>query len=147
MELETGLYRWASAQAAFFPILKPGAGEFRLHKMKIPQGGPTPATVQQRVGTDYEWRACEIDGAVQVSLQLDHYAKTTDERDALAAAWRRALNPRYLTYPVWMGDGDSPSTAVKVKAAKLDNEFDSDDIEPGLQRRTQLWTFWIFDAT
>lgn len=147
MELESGLYRWAIAQAAFFPLLKPGAGEFQFHKMRIPEGAPTPATVQQRVGTGYQMRPCEIDGAVSVSLQLDHYAKTTELRDALAAAWRRALNPRYLTYPVWMGDGDSPSAAVKVKAAILENEFDLDDSEPGLLRRTQLWTFWIFDAT
>lgn len=35
--------------------------------------------------------------------------------------------------------------SVKVKDAFLVNEFDLDDPEPGLYRRSQSWRFWYVE--
>jgi hypothetical protein len=104
-----------------------------------------PAMVQQRSGTARQELQCTTDGAVAIQLQVDTYAKTWAEMAACSRAFARALRRDVATYPIWMGDGDSPSVAVKVKAATLENEFDFDDPETGLCRRTQLWTFWVFE--
>jgi len=145
VELEDALFKWVGTQSTVTAFIGGAPQPVRFHKLKIPQGGKMPAMVQQRSGTGRQTLQCGVDGAVAVQLQIDTYAKDWATMAACSRAFARALRPGDVTYPIWMGDGDSPSVAVKVKAATLENEFDLDDPEPGLCRRTQLWTFWIFE--
>jgi hypothetical protein len=145
MEFEDALFKWVSDQATVTAHIGAAPQAVRFHKLKIPQGGKTPAMVQQRSGTGRQELQCSTDGAVAIQLQVDTYARDWASMAAASRAFARALRRDAVTYPLWMGDGDSPAAGVKVKAAILDNEFDLDDPEPGLCRRTQLWTFWIWE--
>lgn len=145
MELEDALFKWVQDQPTITGFIGAPPQRTRFFKLKVPQGEKFPACVVQRSGTGRQELQCATDGAVAVSLQVDHYAKTWPEMAALGKAFRHALRRDVATYPIWMGDGDSPAVAVKVKAAFVENEFDLDDPEPGLLRRTQLWTFWIYE--
>lgn len=145
MELEDALFKWVTTQATITGHIGAPPNQVRLFKGKAPQGTKTPFIVQQRNGLDRQDLYCGTDGAVPVSLQIDHYAKDWPSMAAMARAFDRALRPGLVTFPIWMGDGDSPAVAVKVKHAKLENEFDGEDPNPGLARRTQLWTFWIWE--
>jgi hypothetical protein len=143
MELEEALHVWAADQTELAALLAE-PNRFRLYKLKLEPNTKQPATVQQRTGAGRQVRSCTVDGAVRVSLQLDHYGRTVQQMTDVAKAWRLVLSPDNLTYPVQMGGG--PGVGVKVKSATLENEFDFDDPEPGLLRRVQLWTFWIFEV-
>lgn len=144
MEFEDALHMWVTQQPALVALIGE-PNRIRFFKLKIPQKSRTPATVQQRGGTARQDRPCRVDGAVAVSMQIDHYATDYSKMAELASAFRQALDKRVVTYPVWMGPNDSPQTGVKVKSAFLENEFDLNDPEPGLLRRTQSWTFWIVE--
>lgn len=144
MEFEEALHGWIAQQAPLVALL----GEthrLRFFKLKIPQGSKMPAMVQQRGGADRQYRACRIDGAVAITMQIDHYAKNWQDMAALARTFRAALDPQVVAFPILMGPGDSPPTGVRVKAAMIENEFDLEDPDPGLMRRTQTWTFWIVE--
>lgn len=145
MEFEDALFKFTAQQSAVTAFLGATPQPTRFYKLKVPQGSKFPATVITRDGAPRENLYCGVDGAVRVSVRVDHYAKDWATMAALAKAFRRSLNPEVNAYPIWMGDGDSPSVAVKCKAASLENEFDLDDPEPGLLRRVQLWQFWIFE--
>lgn len=147
MEFEEALYAWVATQAPLVAII----GEpqrLRFFKLKVEKGSRMPSMVQQRSGAARQYRSCTVDGAVALSMQIDHYGKTWQEMSVLARTFRRALDPDAVQFPVWMGGnpGDSPNAGVKVKAAMLENEFDLDDPDPGLLRRTQSWTFWIAET-
>lgn len=144
MELEDALHHWVSQQATLTAILSE-TNRIRFFKTKIPQGSKFPAMVQQRVGTGRQYRSCRVDGAVRVTMQIDHYGKNTQTAVPLANAFRESLDPRTVQFPLWMGTGDSPSVGVKVRGAFIENELDLDDPEPGLMRRSQTWTFWIVE--
>lgn len=144
MELEDALFKWAGTQAPLVAMLGE-PNRLRFFKGKIPQGSKMPASVMQRSGGPRSYMACGVDGTYPVSMQLDHYALAWKEMAVLARAWFNALNPHPSPYPIHMGTGNSPDDSVKVKAARLDNEFDLDDPEPGLMRRTQLWTIWVYE--
>lgn len=145
MEFEDALFKWVSTQPTVTAFIGAAPQAVRFHKLKIPQGGKTPAMVQQRGGTARQELQCSTDGAVALQMEISTYAKGWAEMAACSRAFARALRRDAVTYPIWMGDGDSPSVAVKVKAAILENEFDLDDPEPGLCRRVQLWTFWVWE--
>jgi hypothetical protein len=145
MELEDALFKWVSTQATVTSHIGAAPAQVRFYKGKAPQGVKTPFMIQQRNGAERQHLQCGIDGAVPVSIQIDTYAKDWAAMAACARALERALRPGTATFPIWMGDGDSPAVAVKVKAAICENEFDGEDPDPGLSRRTQLWTFWIWE--
>lgn len=145
MEIEDAIFQWVSGLPALTAVI--GSSPVRFFKGKIPQGSHMPAGVILRAGTGRQNRGCTIDGAVSVSLQIDWYAKTWQDMKEPAMLFRVALQPNVSSFPIYMGGADSPAEFVKVKAATCENEFDGDDPEPGLQRRTQLWTFWIFETT
>lgn len=145
MELEDALFKWVSLQATITANIGAPPQVVRLFKGKAPQGTKTPFMVQQLNGRDGQQLYCREDGAVQKSIQIDTYAKDWASMAATAKSLRDALLRPAVPYPIWMGDGDSPAVAVKVKAANLENEFDGEDPNPGLSRRTQLWTFWIWE--
>lgn len=147
MEFEQALTEWARTVPALVALIGE-PNRIRLYKLKGQQGGKQPSTVIQRGGAGRQYRSCTRDGAVQITLQVDHYAKDWQTMAELATTWRQALDPETLTYPLWMGgspDDSPPGDGVRVKAASCDNEFDLDDPDPGLLRRSQSWTFWVWE--
>lgn len=135
MTLEEALFSWASAQTELQSLL----GEpdrLRFYKLQVPKQSRMPATVIQRAGTGRQVANCGTVGTVSLTLQVDHYAKSWDAMNQVAEAFRIALHAQ--EFPVMMG-------TVKVKAATLTNEFDLDDPEPGLYRRSQSWSFWFVE--
>jgi hypothetical protein len=146
MQLEDALFGWVRGRPTITQYIGSGPGPIgtRFFKLKIPQGSKFPAMVQQGAGLQTQQLACGVDGTVRITLQIDHYARSWAEMAALGTAFRRALE-REQTYPVQMGEGDSPDDSVRVKSAKIENQFDLDDPEPGLFRRSQTWSFWIWE--
>lgn len=147
MELEDVLFQWAATQPTVTQFIGGPPGTVRLYKLKQPQGTKTPSMTVTREGRGAQELYCGEDGALRVDLRIDHYAKDWATMAALAKAWKRALKPDPSPYPMYMGGGDSPGELVRVKSVALVNEFDLDDPEPGICRRSQLWTFWIFSGT
>lgn len=145
MEFEDALFKWVATQPSITGLIGAAPQQVRFHKLQIPQSGKTPAMVQQRSGARRQELYCKEDGAVAISMQIDSYARSWPEMAATAKAFRRALRKDNATYPLLMGEGDSPATAIRVKAATCETEFDFSDPEPGLYRRTQIWTFWVFE--
>lgn len=144
-ELEDVLFQWAGAQPTITQYIGAAPLEVRFYKLKAPQKSKTPHIIQQRSGGTQDQVYCGPDGAVRIQLQVDHYAMTWAEMAGLAKAFRRALNPNPSPYPAYLGSGNSPGVQLRVKSAVCDNEFDSDDSDPGLFRRTQFWSFWVFE--
>lgn len=142
MEIEDALSGWIVDQDAYADLIREPS-RVRFFKLKVPQGSRFPCTVVQRSGTDRQYRACRIDGTVGVTLQIDHYGKTWQAMANLAAKFRQVLDPQTVDYPALMGPDNSPFVGLKVRGAFLENEFDGEDVDPGLLRRTQLWTFWV----
>jgi hypothetical protein len=106
---------------------------YRMIPQKIETGPPRmPCVVYSRGGVERQVTYCETSGLVRTSATLDIYAlRLTESRD-IARAVRQAL----IDYRGFLGG------LVMVKAASLENEFDLDDLEPGLYRVNQSWTFW-----
>lgn len=146
MEFEQALTEWARTVPAIVTLIGE-ANRLRLYKLKGQQAQRQPSIVIQRGGAGRQYRSCGRDGAVQITLQVDHYAKDWQGMAALAKTWRAALEA--ASYPFWMAgspDDSPPGAGVKVKSATCDNEFDLEDPDPGLVRRSQSWTFWVFEA-
>ncbi len=146
MELEDALFRWVSSRPDILENIGGPGSRVRFFKLKVPQGEHFPCSVVQRSGTEEQELQCGPDGAVRISLQVDHYAKDWTNMARAAKAFRQALRKDVTTYPIVMGDGgsESPAEFVRVKAATIENQFDLDDPEPGLFRRSQIWTFWVW---
>lgn len=142
-DLESALFDWVSDQPAVTQYIGAAPQVVRFFKLKAPQGSKTPACVMKRAGRAGQALPCGPDGAVRYQLQVDHYAKTWPEMAGLAKAFKRALEA--VQYPAAFGSGDSPGAQLRIKSATLNNEFDSDDPEPGICRRTQFWEFWVFE--
>lgn len=139
MELEEGLFAWANQQTEIAALIGEPAG-LRFFKLVIPQQRTTPATVLQRSGTSRSITQCGTIRLASATLQLDHYATTWQAASRLAAVFREVLLERegMRKYPRNMG-------TVEVRSATLQNEFDLDDPEPGLYRRSQSWDFWYVE--
>jgi hypothetical protein len=135
MTLEQALFGWANEQTEIAALLGEPA-RLRLFKLTVEQRAHMPSSVMQRTGTQRQQLQCRIDGTVQATIQVDHYAKSLKVAAEVADAFRVALHA--TTFPVMMG-------SVKVKDAFLVNEFDLDDPEPGLYRRSQSWRFWYVE--
>lgn len=142
-EFEDALFEWVKTQPTVTQYIGAPPQRTRMFVMRQPQNTKAPSMTQQRAGLTSQRLPCGVDGAKLVQLQVDSYADHWAEMAGLAKAFRRALEG--LDYPVLMGSGDSPGAQLRVKSATLQNEFDSDDPEPGLYRRTQFWDFWIFE--
>lgn len=109
----------------------------RVYPNSLPQHHPDgaavmPACVVQTAGEDRQPRFVSTDGLVGCDLQIDSYAADSDTARAIATAVRRCMTD----YSGTMG-------AVIVSNVLLQNEFDSGiEADPGLYRRTQLFTVW-----
>ena len=98
-------------------------------------GSMLPYAVYQRVGGTPGVGFCGTDGLVPGQYQVDVYAADSVLKTQAARAIRRAL----VDYRGRMG-------AVTVQQVLAENEFDSQEPEPGLDRRTQTYTIWYVEA-
>ena len=91
-----------------------------------------PCVVFERRGVNRQVTYCGTNDLVQTLVTLDIYALTYTAARQLAQEVRKSLiDFRGLL-----------SGVVSVRAASLDTEFDLQDMEPGLYRVSQSWTFW-----
>lgn len=78
---------------------------------------------------------CGTNGLTKTLIRLDCYSPSYDDTIDLAKKLFLALRD----FRGALGG------IVDVRAASLETEFDVQDIEPGLYRRSQSWTFWHFE--
>lgn len=134
MSEEPNLYEFLRADAAVASFI----GD-RIYPDRLPQQHPDdpkvmPAAVFQLAGAEYQAKFCETDGLVGGAYQMDIYGADRDE--VLAAA--RAIRQRLSDYRGQMGAG-------RVSKVLLQNQFNGLDPDPGLFRRTQLYTIWFLE--
>jgi hypothetical protein len=115
-------------------VLAISAGRF--YYLLIPQKTATttriPCVVYNRSGVDRQVTHCGTTDLLRTSVTLDCYATTLATAHDLADAVRQAL----IDFSGVLGG------SLPVRAASLESEDDLSDIEPGLYRVFQSWTFW-----
>lgn len=134
MTIEDALHELLSAETSIAALI----GEpnlFRIFRGIAPPGTRAPYLILGRTSTSGIQSQCGTAGTELALESIDSYAKTEDERDALA----RAV---FLT----LRDFSGTIGTVKIKAATRQNEFDLDDPEPGLYRRSQSWALWYIET-
>ena len=107
----------------------------RIFRGVAPPGTRAPYLSITRSTTTGIQGLCGTAGTEFVLEQIDAYGKTEDERDNLA----RAVFLRLRDFSGTIG-------TVKIKDATRQNEFDVEDPEPGLYRRTQSWAIWYIET-
>jgi hypothetical protein len=91
--------------------------------------------VFQKVGSSRGVGFCSSDELVAGQYQIDSYSPDDVRYLHVARAIRRALV-----------DYSGPMGSVAVRKVFLDTDFDSQEAEPGLNRRTQSYTIWYVEA-
>lgn len=112
---------------------------YRIWRGVNRQNTRTPYLRMQRTTTTGIKGQCGTAGTEFAAVTIDSYAKTQDQRDQLA----RAVFLRLRDFSGTIPDGNGGS--IKIKDATRQNEFDLEDPEPGLYRRTQLWGIWYIE--
>lgn len=107
----------------------------RIFQQRAPEGVRGTYAVWQRPGGERQAMFCGTDSTVGGQYQVDIYSR--DDVEYLNAA--RAIRVALVDYCGPMG-------SVLVKKVLLENDFDSVDPEPGLYRRTQLYTVWYAEG-
>jgi hypothetical protein len=113
----------------------------RIYEGRIPQhafgstGAVMDCAVYQRVGGPRDADFCSSDSLVQGQYQMDCYSADSVRKGKVARAIRRALV-----------DYSGPMGAVRVNRVLIETEFDSEEPEPGLTRRTQTYTVWYWEG-
>lgn len=106
---------------------------FIIIPQKIPGGELRQGcVVYNRSGVERQVTYCGTSGLIKTMSTLDTYSLSYTAARALAAEVRRSL----IDFRGLLGG------VLSVRAASLENEFDVQDIEPGLFRVSQSWTFW-----
>lgn len=109
----------------------------RVYPLVIPQKVPrgaaqTPCVVYETVGVDRQVSYCGTSGLIRTTMQLNCYAEDYGTAKSVAAAVRDVFGD----FRGLLGG------TVDVRHAKLEAEFDIQDIEPGLYRVSQSWVIW-----
>ncbi len=107
----------------------------RIFRGVARKGTRTPYLRMSRTTTTGQKGQCGTYGTEFALVQIDSYAKTQGERDTLA----RLV---FLT----LRDFSGTIGNVKIKDATRQNEFDLEDPEPGLFRRSQSWGIWYIET-
>lgn len=133
MMLEDGVYQFAEGVSEIAALIGEPSG-LRLHRLVVPRSSGFPCSVLQRTGTSRTQTQCGTIRLLEATMQVDHYGKRWEDAVELAEAFRLA----FTDFAGMMG-------AVEVRDVILQNEFDLDDPEPGLFRRSQSWRFWYVE--
>ena len=133
--IHEGLFAYLAADAGVLAYVDNG-NVVRIFRQvipqKIPEGVPrVPCLVYERSGVERQVTYCGTSGLVRSTFSIDSYAVKSSIAHELAAAVRDAL----LDYRGVMG-------GIAVSFCSLENEFDLQDIEPGLYRVVQSWSIW-----
>lgn len=128
---EPDLYAFLKADGAIAALI----GD-RIYPGRIPQQHPNdrqviPCAVFQLAGAEYQHLFCQTDDLTGGNYQVDIYTRERDNVPAIASAIRQRLKD----YSGLIGDS-------RVSRVQLQNQFDGLDPDPGLYRRTQLYTIW-----
>lgn len=114
----------------------------RIYEGRIPQHvfdareRVMDCAVYQKVGSSGRGVGfCATDGLVPGGYQVDIYSPDGVRKGKVARAIRRALV-----------DYSGPMGAVRVNRVLIETDFDSDEAEPGLERRTQTYTIWYWEG-
>lgn len=113
----------------------------RIYAERIPQhvfdsrSQVMDCAVYTRVGSQRGITFCGTEGLVAGQYQVDVYSPDDVRKVQLARAIRRALV-----------DYSGPMGAVEVKKVFIETDFDSQEAEPGLNRRTQTYTVWYAES-
>ncbi len=127
-------------RAAVFSILDGDAAltaliVSRVYRGVIPQQGKAssymPCITYSKTGERRNKTYCGTDGLVRNGFAVDAYAVTAAEAEAVAEAAKQALM-----------DYRGAVDGVFIADVELENEFDLEDIEPGLYRVTMNFTLW-----
>lgn len=135
---EPNLYEYLKAVPAVAALI----GD-RIYEGRIPQHvfdareRVMDCAVYQRVGGTRGVSLCSNDGLVPGEYQVDIYSPDSIRKGKVARAIRRALLDD--SRPMMMG-------AVRVNRVLVGPEFDSEEAEPGLERRTQTYTIWYWEG-
>lgn len=138
MSIEAALVEHLRANSDVMDIVGgTGGAPDRIFPLVIPQKIPqyaarTPCIVYSTAGVERQVGYCGTVGTVERTVAIDLYAQTYVAARELADVVRRAL----VDFSGSMGG------LVLVRAASLVSEFDTQDIEPGLFRVVQSWSFW-----
>lgn len=129
--MEPELYAFLSADAEVNALI----GD-RIYPERIPQQHPNdtrvmPCAVFQLAGAEYQALFCATDNLTGGAYQLDIYATIRDQIPLIARAIRR----RMQDYSGQIGE-------ARVSKVLLQNQFNGLDPDPGLYRRTQLYSIW-----
>jgi hypothetical protein len=112
----------------------------RIYEGRIPQHvfdsdeRVMDCAVYSRVGGAPDRAFCGTGGLVAGAYQVDVYSPDGVRKTQAARAIRRALV-----------DYSGPMGAVTVRKVFLETDFDSEEPEPGLERRTQTYTIWYVE--
>lgn len=134
MTPEDAVHRILAAETSVAALIGEPS-KIRIYRGVAPKGTRTPYVRLQRITTTGVVGQCGTAGTEFALVQIDTFAKTTDDRDIVA----RAV---FLT----LRDFSGTIGTLKVKNATRQNEFDLDDPDPGLYRRSQSWAIWYKDA-
>lgn len=106
-----------------------------VFRQVIPQQGGAaayvPAITFSVSGTERSKTFCRTDGSVLRRVRVDAYAITQTEAESVAMAAEAAL----LDYR-------GTVEGLFIADISLDNEYDLEDIEPGLYRVSQQYAIW-----
>lgn len=132
---EPNLYEYLRQVPEVFALV--GA---RIYYKRIPQhvfedDRVMDCVVYQRAGGIPAVGFCGSDGLIPGQYQIDVYSPDSQRMANIARAIRDAL----VDYSGLMG-------SAFVQTAQLASEFDSDEPEPGLERRTQTFNIWYVEG-
>lgn len=133
---EPNLFEYLKSVPSVFELIAD-----RIYEGRIPQhvfesdAGVMNCAVYQRVGGGRGVGYCASDALVPGSYQVDIYALDSVAKTKVARAIRRALV-----------DYSGPMGAVRVNRVLIETEFDGEEPEPGLERRTQTYTIWYWEG-
>lgn len=125
----------------------------RFYPDKIPQQAiddpntGTPCIVYARTDVEEQMLFCGADDLVRVVMQVDAYALSYDDAEALAAAVRDALMPRAPATGMRTGYA-GPMGPVVVQTVTPDTEsVPGPEPDPGLFRVFQSFNIWCREAS
>lgn len=134
---EPNLFEYLKSVPSVYELI-----EDRIYEGRIPQhvfesdARVMDCAVYQRVGGNTRGVGyCSSDALVPAGYQVDIYALDSVAKTKVARAIRRALV-----------DYSGPMGAVRVNRVLIETEFDSEEPEPGLERRTQTYTIWYWEG-
>ncbi len=135
MSIKQGLYTFLGAQSAITNLVSD-----RIYPEVIPDqvfdaASKRPCLVYSRQGTERTRTFCGTIGLVQSAFNVDCYARTYQDAEALAAAVRSALTD----YRGAMG-------SETVQSTQLIGDFDLLDLEPGLFRVSLAFAIWHLET-